>query len=223
MRLGLADSLVGQAQTATAPLPDSMAYIATDRTGRFLLGASFYTWREAALGFLMGTLLGLLLFGVDRIVVGKTDDPRRIVVDDLALLHHDDAVAQPLDLGQDVAGQQHRASLAALTLHGGDQLRPADSLDDDVDLGVDDQSGRTRDRRRQRDLRADPDRLPASRHDSLQIGAVTTASIRPAPGSPAASRTIAPPGGFTESRVMPAARNAAVFSEKAYAESTTTG
>src|SRR5215207_1422271 len=28
---------------------------------QFLLGASFYTWREAALGFLMGTLLGLLL------------------------------------------------------------------------------------------------------------------------------------------------------------------
>jgi NitT/TauT family transport system permease protein len=28
---------------------------------QFLLGASFYTWREAALGFLMGALLGLLL------------------------------------------------------------------------------------------------------------------------------------------------------------------
>ena len=28
---------------------------------QFLLGASFYTWREAALGFLVGTLLGLLL------------------------------------------------------------------------------------------------------------------------------------------------------------------
>jgi NitT/TauT family transport system permease protein len=27
----------------------------------FLLGASFYTWREAALGFVVGTLLGLLL------------------------------------------------------------------------------------------------------------------------------------------------------------------
>jgi NitT/TauT family transport system permease protein len=28
---------------------------------QFLVGASFYTWREAALGFLMGALLGLLL------------------------------------------------------------------------------------------------------------------------------------------------------------------
>jgi NitT/TauT family transport system permease protein len=28
---------------------------------QFLLGASFYTWREAALGFIVGTLLGLLL------------------------------------------------------------------------------------------------------------------------------------------------------------------
>jgi NitT/TauT family transport system permease protein len=28
---------------------------------QFLLGASFYTWREAALGFVVGTLLGLLL------------------------------------------------------------------------------------------------------------------------------------------------------------------
>ena len=31
------------------------------RCSQFLLGASFYTWREAALGFVVGTLLGLLL------------------------------------------------------------------------------------------------------------------------------------------------------------------
>ena len=42
-------------------------------------------------------------------------------------------------------------------------------------------------------------------------------------GSPAASFTMAPPAGLGESRVIPAARSAAVFSEKAYAESTTTG
>lgn len=32
-----------------------------DSLGQFLLGAAFYTWREAAIGFLVGALLGLVL------------------------------------------------------------------------------------------------------------------------------------------------------------------
>jgi NitT/TauT family transport system permease protein len=34
---------------------------ADDSLGRFLVGAAFYTWREAAIGFVVGALLGLVL------------------------------------------------------------------------------------------------------------------------------------------------------------------
>ena len=34
---------------------------ADESLAQFLVGAAFYTWREAAIGFLVGALLGLLL------------------------------------------------------------------------------------------------------------------------------------------------------------------
>ena len=49
--------LVGHRRRARGPGPTQPGVSLL----QFLLGASFYTWREAALGFLVGTLLGLLL------------------------------------------------------------------------------------------------------------------------------------------------------------------
>jgi NitT/TauT family transport system permease protein len=53
------DLLLPHVWQIAAALAEPVQRLRTDSLGQFLLGAAFYTWREAAIGFVAGTILGI--------------------------------------------------------------------------------------------------------------------------------------------------------------------
>jgi NitT/TauT family transport system permease protein len=53
------DLLLPHVWQIAATLLEPVQRLRTDSLGQFLVGAAFYTWREAALGFVAGTVLGI--------------------------------------------------------------------------------------------------------------------------------------------------------------------
>lgn len=53
------DLLLPHVWQIAAALLEPVQRLRTDSLGQFLIGAAFYTWREAAIGFLAGTVLGI--------------------------------------------------------------------------------------------------------------------------------------------------------------------
>jgi NitT/TauT family transport system permease protein len=60
LKLAIAsDLLLPHVWQIAAALAEPVQRLRTDSLGQFLVGAAFYTWREAAIGFVAGTLLGI--------------------------------------------------------------------------------------------------------------------------------------------------------------------
>jgi NitT/TauT family transport system permease protein len=55
------DLLLPHVWQIAAALLEPVQRLRTDSLGQFLIGAAFYTWREAAIGFVAGTILGIAL------------------------------------------------------------------------------------------------------------------------------------------------------------------
>jgi NitT/TauT family transport system permease protein len=62
LKIGFAsDLLLPHIWQIVAALVEPVQRLRTDSLGQFLVGAAFYTWREAAIGFVAGTILGIAL------------------------------------------------------------------------------------------------------------------------------------------------------------------